>query len=91
MKDGSLLHGDVIILLETWLEGYDNDSNYNIPGYNGNLNKRGRGKGTATFCKGEQFKHEATINCDGYSLVKITSTDLDIIGVYRSQNGNLAK
>ena len=89
LNDGSLLHGDVIILLETWLEGYDDDSNYILPGYNASLNKRGRGKGTATFCKGEQFKHETTVSCDGYSLVKITSKDFDIIGVYRSQNGNI--
>ena len=46
LKDKSILHGDVIILLETWLEEYDDDINYILPGYDGRLNRRGRGKGS---------------------------------------------
>ena len=80
---------DIIILTETWLEEEDDENNYVLPGYDGNWNKRGRGKGMATYFKEKDFKHEVNINQDGISLTKITSSDLDIIGVYRSQNGNV--
>ena len=76
-------------MLETWLEKDDDDINYTLPGYDASMNKRGRGKGTAAYYKREKFKHQVTVNHDGFSLVKISSTDLDIIGVYRSQNGNM--
>ena len=33
LSDGSLLHSDVIILTETWLDENDDDSSYNLPGY----------------------------------------------------------
>ena len=90
MADNSLLMSDLIILTETWLEEDDDENKYVLPGYDGNLNKIGRGKGMASYIKEEKdFKHEMNINHDGFSLSKITSRDLDIIGVYRSQNGNV--
>ena len=89
MADSSLLVSDIIILTETWLEEEDDDNKYSLPGYDVNLNKRGRGKGTASYLKDKNFKHELNINHDGFSISKITSSDLDIIGIYRSQNGNV--
>ena len=91
MTDQSLLQSDIIILSETWLEEDDDVNHYNLPGYDENLNKRGRGKGMASYIKGTKFKHEVNINHDGFSLSKLTSDDLDIIGVYRSQNGNVVE
>ena len=89
LSDRSILHSDVIILTETWLDENDDDSSYNLPGYEKNLNKRGRGKGIATYYREGKFKHEIDINQDGFSLSKIAGRDLDIIGVYRSQNGSM--
>ena len=91
LSDRSLLHSDVMILMEIWLEDNDDDSPYTLPGYEKDLNKRGRGKGIATYYKNRIFKHEININQDGFSLSKITSNDLDIIGVYRSQNGSMVE
>ena len=79
----------MIILTETWLEEDDDENMYALPGYDDNCNKRGRGKGMTSYFKEKDFKHELNINHDGFSLSKITSSDLDIIGVYRSQNGNV--
>ena len=89
MADNSLLMSDIIILTETWLEEDDDENNYILPGYIANLSKRGRGKGMTSYFKETLFKHELNTNQDGFCLSKITSSDLDIIGVYRSQNGNV--
>ena len=64
-------------------------TSYTLPGYDQNLNKRGRGKGISTYYKGTDFKFEIDINHDGFSLSKMSGRDLDIIGVYRSQNGSI--
>merc|ERR1712105_320218 len=83
LADTSLLRSEVIILTETWLDEDDDENKYALAGYDDNCNKRGRGKGMASYFKEKDFKH------DGFCLSKITSSDLDIIGVYRSQNGNV--
>merc|ERR1712208_186318 len=89
LADTSLLMSDIIILTETWLEKEDDENKYVLPGYDGNWNKRGRGKGMASYFKEKDFTHVLNINQDGFCLTKITSSDLDIIGVYRSQNENV--
>ena len=89
LADTSLLRSDIILLTETWLEEGDDECMYVLPGFDGKLNKRGRGKGMASYLKANNFKHESNINHDGFCLSKISSRDLDIIGVYRSQNGNV--
>ena len=89
LSDRSLLHSDVIILTETWLDENDDVISYTLPGYEQRLNKRGRGKGIATYYRGGNFKHEIDINGDGFSLSMITGKDLDILGVYRSENGSM--
>ena len=50
----------------------------------------GRGKGIATYYNRE-FRHVRNINCDGFSLTKFESDKLDVIGVYRSQEGNVTR
>ena len=89
LTDKSLVESDVILLTETWLDIDDQVNQYTLPGYDVNLNNRGRGKGTATYYKSKNFKHKENINQDGFSLSKISSDQYDIIGVYRSQNGNI--
>ena len=89
LSDRSLLLSDVMILTETWLKENDDVSSYTLPGYDQNLNKRGRGKGISTYYKGMDLKFEVDINHDGFSLSKMSGRDLDIIGVYRSQNGSI--
>ena len=91
LTDISLMMSDVIMLTETWLDDNDDANNYKLQGYEMDLNKIGRGKGMATYFRGKTFKHERNINGDGFSLSKVTSEDLNIIGVYRSQNGSVVE
>ena len=66
LADTSLLRSDIIVLTETWLEEDDDESMYVIPGYDGNLNRRGRGKGMASYFKEKHFKHVLNINHNGF-------------------------
>ena len=52
------------------------------------LNNIGRGRGIACYFN-NKFMHSKDINSEGISISKITSSQLDIIGVYRSKEGDL--
>ena len=87
--DNSLQQSHVIILTETWLEVNEtSECEYELPGYESNLNSIGRGRGIATYCK-YPYKHTKNINCEGFSITKLESENLDVIGIYRSQEGNV--
>ena len=88
ISDNFLLQSDVICLQETWLENDVNFDNLNIPNYNLHLNSSGRGKGLAIYIKGDCMKHVTDINEEYMQISKFTSNDLDLIVLYRSQNGN---
>ena len=88
-KDKSLLQSKIIFLTETWLEEKQNSSDeYVIPDYQSNLNIVGRGKGIASYYKNE-YKHARNINSEGISITKLESDKLDLVGIYRSQEGSV--
>ena len=78
---------DILILTETWLEKDEDISKYSMTEYTVNLNSRGRGKGIASYYKGNS-NHVININCEGFSMSKIESKNIDVIGIYRSQGAN---
>ena len=85
----SLHQSDILILTETWLE--ENQTlrdEYDISGYISNLNILGRGRGITTYFK-TPYKHKENANSEGYSITKIESEKMDVIGIYRSQEGNV--
>ena len=86
--DRSMLKSDVIILTETWLEEGSDVNEYHLPDYDTNLNSRGRGRGIASYYN-TKFNHAVNINSAGFSISKVESNMLDIIGIYRSQEGNV--
>ena len=86
--DRSLLESNVIILLETWLEEGDDLNSYSLPKYDSNMIIRGRGKGLVSYFTSE-FHHAVNVNNEGFSITKVEHEKLDIIGVYRSQNGDV--
>ena len=49
---------------------------------------RGKGKGIASYYS-NAFGHKISINGQGFSLVTLESQDSVIIGVYRSNDGNI--
>ena len=87
-KDTNLLQSDLIVLTETWLDEEEGLSCYNLPGFTANFNIGGRGKGITAYFN-ERFIHKTDIKKYGISITMIKSEDLDIIGVYRSQGGDM--
>ena len=80
---------DLIVLTETWLEKSEcSTEEYELQNYKSNLINVGKGRGIASYYKRE-FLHVKNINCEGFSLTKFESDKLDVIGVYRSQEGNV--
>ena len=86
-SDRCLLVSDIIFLSETWIEENANVTEYSIKEYIANFNSKGRGKGIASYYK-ENFKHVMNIKCDGFSVSKLESKNMDIICLYRSQGAN---
>ena len=79
--DRSLLMSDIFMLSETWLEKDADVSEYSIKEYSTNLNSGGRGKGIASYYK-EHFKHVMKIKCEGFSISKLESKNIDVIGIF---------
>ena len=83
--DKCLQKGQIIILTETWLDkDQSSHDEYDISGYNLNLNIVGR----ATYFK-QDYEHKINENYEGFSITKIESDKLVVIGVYRSQEGSV--
>ena len=78
----------MLILSETWLEDSKNEEAYQLPSFNANFCSRGKGRGIASYYR-DGFRHVGNIKGDGFSITKLDSEELDIIGIYRSQNGNV--
>ena len=84
--DHFLKMSDIICLQETWLEEEESDQNrYQLEGYKSFFNCQGRGKGVATYVRGEKFKHECDVTTPLLQMTKLSSNSLDVINVYRSQ------
>ena len=52
------------------------------------MNNGGRGKGIATYYN-KKFTHKTDIKMNGISISKMESEEMNVIGVYRSQEGDL--
>ena len=86
--DALLLKSDLIALQETWLESDEVGEDLTIPQYDLHLNSYGKGKGIAIYFKKDIFKHKTDIKQEHMQLSKFTSSTLDIIILYRSQQGS---
>ena len=90
-SDHSLLMSDIICLSETWLEEeMCNHAKYQLDGYKSffNCQKRGneKGKGLATYIKGNNWKWETEVKTLFLHVTKLTSDKIDVINVYRSSD-----
>ena len=88
LSDALLCKSDMISLQEIWLETDEIREDLKIPGYDLYLNSKGKGKGIATYCKKNIFKHEKDIKKENMQLTLFTSATLDVIALYRSQQGS---
>ena len=87
-SDTPLLKSDIICLQETWLEEDTNIEDLKIPDYDLHLNSKGKEKGIAIYFKQEIFKHIKDIKQENMQLSKFESSIIDIVVIYRSQDGN---
>ena len=85
--DEHLLKADVIHLIETSLDPSEINQ-FNLPGYLSHFINIGNGKGTVTYHKHEVVKHEEDIKENNMQITKFSSSNLDVINLYRSSNGH---
>ena len=85
--DESLLKSDLMILSETWLDKKEDCNSINLSNYEVSLCGGGRGQGMASFYR-RQFKIKECKEGEHMNIMKVTHNLLDIIGLYRSPNGN---
>ena len=86
-NDEIVTKSDVICLSETWLLSEESTANVQIDGYVLHANRVGRGKGIATYFRQNMFQHVKDVKETFFQITKLTSESLDIISVYRSQEG----
>ena len=89
LKGDPRMVSKVIALQETWCDTTHDNQHLELPGYKLHLVSQGRGKGVATYFKSE-FQVSGSINTDFYQMLRVSSTNLDVINIYRSQNANKA-
>ena len=87
-SDDLLLESDIICLQETWLDDNTIFEDLIIPNYKLHLNSHGKGKGIAIYFNKNILRHEQDISDENMQLSKFTSSSIDIVVIYRSQNGN---
>ena len=63
-------------------------SQYQLKNYESHLNNSGRGRGLAIFYR-KDVQHIEDENSENISITRVVSKDIDIIAVYRSQDGCL--
>ena len=86
-EDSFLQKSDLICLSETWLKSDDIHDHMRMSGYNLVLNSLTYGKGLATYVK-SNIRHEINIKYQFMQLSKFSTEKIDIISVYRSQDGH---
>ena len=86
VHDQTLKESTLLALSETWL---DQKTTFNINGYKSHYNSIGPGKGLALYYKDEIFKSGPEIKEDKMQITKMQSKEVDVIIVYRSEQGNL--
>ena len=90
-KDPTIQFGDTICLSETWLPKEFSGDNFHVDGFQLHTNSAGHGKGLATYFKEKIFTHSVDITEVNLQVTKLYSPSLDVISVYRSQEGSLQK
>ena len=88
-SDQSLTQSNVLVLAETWIpKDTVGEKKYELEGFEVHFNSTGRGKGLATFSKIETT-NVMDYNEDKINITKLECDDLDLIAIYRSDDGSL--
>ena len=86
--DKTLMESTLIAFSETWL---DEKTTFNINGYKSHYNSIGPGKGLAIYYKDGTFEPTDDIKREKMQISKLKSAELEVITVYRSEQGNLSE
>ena len=84
-QDFVFKRSDLICIEETWVEPGEDENVYQLEGYTTHLNSQGRGKGLAIYIKKNKFRHVMDLKSPNMQITKVTSENMDVISVYRSQ------
>ena len=87
-EDQMLLISDIICLTETWLKSDSITENIMIPGFDLHLNSVGVGKGIGTYFKSAKCSPEFNIKKQKLQITKISSSEIDVFNIYRSQGAD---
>ena len=79
------MKSSIIALSETWLNPNDI---LTIGGFKTHINSIGPGKGIALYFKEDTFKQIIDINEEKIQITKVGSKDIEVIAIYRSEQGN---
>ena len=86
--DPVLMQSDILFVQETWLETWEEElEQYQLEGYRAHFASQGRGKGLAAFVK-EGVRSIIGISRFGeqnLQMVKVDMANVEVIGIYRSQ------
>ena len=86
--DPVLMQSDILFVQETWLETWEEElEQYQLEGYRAHFASQGRGKGLAAFVK-EGVRRIIGISRFGepnLQMVKVDMANVEVIGIYRSQ------
>ena len=86
--DPVLMQSDILFVQETWLETWEEElEQYQLEGYRAHFTSQGRGKGLAAFVK-EGVRRVIGISRFGepnLQMVKVDMANVEVIGIYRSQ------
>ena len=85
ISDPTLLESTLLVFSETWL---DEDTTYHINGFQAHFNSIGPGKGLAIYYKQGTFRHTTDIRKEKMQITRIESNELEMIALYRSEQGN---
>ena len=86
-SDSLILQSSIICLQETWLDDDEDSADYEIPSYETHKNSYGPGKGILIYFKKDTFTHITDVKQELMQLSKFRSPMIDVITLYRSQEG----
>jgi hypothetical protein len=85
VSDRTLMESSIIAFSETWL---DQKTILNINGYKAHFNSIAPGKGLALYWNDDAFQPTLDIKQEKIQISKLTSQELEVILVYRSEQGS---
>ena len=88
MTSKKMLMCQVLCIQETWIHPNQDFSCYDIKNFASHFNSVGRGKGIVTYYDDDQFEFVCDVNTKNFQMTKVSSNDIDVINVYRSQQAN---